>query len=143
MTLLSILIDLDSAVVWMVSLFPLISCSLSLFSYTYQFVSEEAYNQTHTQTHTHIYIYIYIYIPTPLYVEDMKQGWFLIGLNLEFSVSYTGCRKKGKKPSLPFYLLIVGRRTVVVMLFPRVLVLRDMEAVQDLNLVYRVNFLRQ
>ena len=65
------------------------------------------------------------HLPTPLHEQDATQVQFckqsLTGLNSEFSFSKASCHSKVKEPSLPYYLLIEGRRIVRFIPFPRVL----------------------
>ena len=49
--------------------------------------------------------------------------WTLTNLNLEFSISLTGCLIKVKDTSLPYYLLIDGGSKILFIPFPRILVL--------------------
>ena len=90
-TLLSILVDLDNDVVWIVTIRPPISNSSSSLSKLFATVPKAPFPfgiiitiifhsfpsslsrsrsrsiaHTHTHTHTHIYIYIYIYISTDI-----------------------------------------------------------------------------
>ena len=53
----------------------------------------------------------------------------LTGLNSEFSFSYTSCLTKAEELSLSYYLPIAGGRIIGFILFPRVLVLREMQSV--------------
>ena len=80
--------------------------------------------------HTEL-MYVCIY-PTPPYVKDVTQGQFLsgvlTGLNSEYSFSLTGCLTKAKKPSLPYNQPITGERIIGFILFPRVLVLCEMQS---------------
>ena len=96
---------------------------------------------THTHTHSHKYIYIYIYI-IYIYIFTNPSAWAgydsrsifkrsLTGLNSEFSFSSTSCFTKAEKPSLPYYLSIVGGRIIGFISFPRVLVLCDMQSVSS------------
>ena len=93
-------------------------------------------NHTHTHTHTHAYLSIYLsimlYYPPPRLGQDMTRGqflkWSLTGLNSEFSFSETSCLAKAKEPSLPYYLLIAGRRIIGFIPLPRVLVLCEMQS---------------
>ena len=68
-------------------------------------------------------IYIYIYILTPLHEQNVIQGQFfkqsLTGLNLELFF---------KELSLPYYLPLGGERIIGFILFPRVLVLCEMQS---------------
>ena len=57
--------------------------------------------------------------------------WSLTGLNSEFSFSYTRCRTKAEKPSLPYYLPIDGGRIIGFIPFPIVLVLCEMQSVSS------------
>ena len=63
----------------------------------------------------------------------MTQGQFfkqsLTGLNSEFSFSYTICITKADEPRLPHYLPIAGGRIIGFIIFPRVLVLCEMQSV--------------
>ena len=56
-----------------------------------------------------------------------KRG--LTGLNSEFSFSLTSLLTKAEEPSLPYYLLIAGRKIIGFIPFPRVLVLCEMQSV--------------
>ena len=53
--------------------------------------------------------------------------WYKAGLNTEFSFFYTGCLINVKEPSLPYYLLIVEKRTYWFMPFPRALEWTEMQ----------------
>ena len=55
--------------------------------------------------------------------------WSLTGLNSEFSFSLTSCLTKAEEPSLPYYLPIAGGRIIGFILFPRVLVLCEMQSI--------------
>ena len=57
----------------------------------------------------------------------------LIGLNSEFSFSYTSCPTKAVEPSLPYYLPIAGGRIIGIIPFPRVLVLCEMQSILSRN----------
>ena len=50
-----------------------------------------------------------------------------VGLNSEFSFSKTSCHTKVKEPSLLYYLLIAGEKTVEFISFPRILTLCEMQ----------------
>ena len=52
----------------------------------------------------------------------------LTGSNSEVSFSETGCLTKFKKPSLPYYLLIAGGKTIRFIPFPKVLMLCEMQS---------------
>ena len=74
-------------------------------------------------------IYIYIYIPIPTWMWHkviFKRS--LIGLNSEFSFSYTGWHTKANEPSLPYYLLIAWGRMIEIIPFARILVLCEMQS---------------
>ena len=49
----------------------------------------------------------------------------------EFSFSYTSCLAKAEEPNLPYYLPIAGGRIIGFILFPRVLVLCEMQSVSS------------
>ena len=70
---------------------------------------------------------------TPPLGQDMTQGQFfkrsLTGLNSEFSFSWTTCLTKAEEPSLAYYLPIAGGGIIGFILFPRVLVLCEMQSV--------------
>ena len=70
---------------------------------------------------------LYAYLPIPPLGKDMTQDQFLSGLNSEFSFSYTSCLTKAEEPSLPYYLPIAGGRIIGFILFPRVLVLCELQ----------------
>ena len=53
------------------------------------------------------------------------------GLNSEFSFSSTSCLTKAEEPSLPYYLPIAGGRINGFILFPRVLVLCEIQSVRS------------
>ena len=53
----------------------------------------------------------------------------LTGLNTEFSFSKTSCLTKAEELSLSYYLPIAGGRIIGFILFPRVLVLCEMQSV--------------
>ena len=55
----------------------------------------------------------------------------LIGLNSEFSVSWTSCLTKAEETSLSYYLPIAGGRIIGFIPFPRVLVLCEMQSVSS------------
>ena len=61
-----------------------------------------------------------VYLPTSSHGYNLKQGQFLRGvltsLNLEFSVSQTGCNNKNQ--SLSYYLPTAGGRILRVITFP-------------------------
>ena len=71
--------------------------------------------------------------PTPTHKQNMTQSqflkWCLIGLISVFSFSETGCYTKMKEHSLPYYLLIAGRRIIGFIPFPKVLVLCEMQTI--------------
>ena len=74
---------------------------------------------------------IYTYTPTPPLGQDITQGVFkrsLTGLNSEFSYSKTSCLTKAEEPSLPYYLPIAGGRIIGFKIFPRVLVLCEIQS---------------
>ena len=82
----------------------------------------------------------YIYVitnPLPARTGCDSRSIFkrsLTNLNSEFSFSETDRLIKAKELSLPYYLLIAGRGLIGLILFPRVLVLCEMQCfVQDLN----------
>ena len=52
-------------------------------------------------------------------------------LNSEFSFSQTSCLTKAEEPSFPYYLPIAGGRIIGFILFPRVLVLCEMQSVSS------------
>ena len=80
--------------------------------------------------------YVLSYLPTPPLGQDMTQGQLfkrsLIGLNSEFSFSYTSCQTKAEEPSLSYYLPIAGGRIFGFIPFPRVLVLCEMQSVSSM-----------
>ena len=55
----------------------------------------------------------------------------LTGLNSEFSFSQTSCLTKAEEPSLSYYLPIAGGTIIGFILFPRVLVLCEMQSVSS------------
>ena len=55
----------------------------------------------------------------------------LTGLNSEFSFSWTSCLTKAEEISLSYYLLIAGGWIIGFILFPRVLVLCEMQSVSS------------
>ena len=93
----------------------------------------------------YIYIYIFIYIyylyvyisylpkPSPRAGYDTSSIFkrSLTGLNSEFSFSWTSCLTKAEEPSLFYYLPIAGGRIIGFILFPRVLVLCEMQSVSS------------
>ena len=89
---------------------------------------------THT-THTHIYIYIYIYIFTnpSARVEYDTSG----DLNSEFFFSETSCLTKSEEPSLPYHFPLAGGRIIGFILFPRVIVLCEMQSVPSIPFLRR------
>ena len=142
-TLFSILADLCGAVVWMV----LIIIS-SISSKRKKRSRSDQDGNTHEQLNVlgilciHLYGMMVIVIgnpiyPTPPHGQDMTQGQFfkrsLIGLNSEFSFSWTSCLAKAEEPSLPYYLSIAGGRIIGFIPFPRVLVLCEMQSVLSRN----------
>ena len=85
---------------------------------------------------TFVYIYIYIYIFTYPFARVGYDTWSvfkrsLTSLNSEFSFSKTSCLTKAEELSLPYYLPIAGGRIIGFMLFPRVLVLCEMQSVSS------------
>ena len=57
--------------------------------------------------------------------------WSLIGLNSEFSFSWTSFLTKAEETSLPYYLPIAGGRIIGFIPFPRVLVRCEMQSVSS------------
>ena len=55
----------------------------------------------------------------------------LTGLNSEFSFSQTSCLTKAEEHSLPYYLPIAGGRITGFILFPRILVLCEIQLVSS------------
>ena len=55
----------------------------------------------------------------------------LTGLNSEFSFSLGSCLTKAEETSLPYYLPIAGGRIIGFILFPRVLLLCEMQSVSS------------
>ena len=78
-------------------------------------------NRTHL---LHIY-------PTPPHEQDVTSAqfykWSLTGMNLGFSFSETGYHTKFKELGLLYYLPIAGGRIVGFILFPKILVLCQMQ----------------
>ena len=72
-----------------------------------------------------------MYFPTPPHSLDVTPGqffnWILTGLNLEFSLIYTGWHTRGKEPNLPFCLLLARWRIVRFIAFLKVLALGKMQ----------------
>ena len=80
-----------------------------------------------------LYIYKIIIFtnPTARVGYDTRSifKWSLMGLNSEFSFSWTSCLTKVEELSLPYYLSIAGGRIIGFIPFPRVLVLCEMQSV--------------
>ena len=72
------------------------------------------------------------YLPNPFTREGYDTRSIfkrsLTGLNSEFSFSKTYCLTKAEEPSLSYYLPIAGGKIIEIILFPRVLVLREMQS---------------
>ena len=76
----------------------------------------------------------------PLFTNPSAQAGYdtrsifkqsLTSLNSEFSFFYTSCLTKAEESSLPYYLPIAGGRIIGFILFPRVLVLCEMQSVSS------------
>ena len=72
-----------------------------------------------------------MYLPTTLHRQDVTKLNFkpsLTRFKTEFSFFWTGCLTKGKEHSLFYYLPITAERIIRFMLFPRILVLCNMQS---------------
>ena len=95
-----------------------------------QSVLSRIWTRVTTQTRLCLHVCLYIYLSN----SSARMRWdsrlsfkmSLTDVNLEFSFSYTGCHTKVKKPSLPCYLPLTGRRIARFIPFSRVLALCEM-----------------
>ena len=76
-----------------------------------------------------LYIHLYIFTNLALAGCDTRSIFkrSLIGLNSEFSFSYTGCPTKVKEPNMSYYIAITEGRIVGFIAFPRTLVQCEMQ----------------
>ena len=83
----------------------------------------------------YIFVWYLSYLPNP----SARAGYdtrsifkqSLTGFNSEFSFSKTSCLPKAEEPRLPYHLPIAGGRIIGFILFPRVLVLCEMQSVSS------------
>ena len=125
-----------------------IACVVSLLKGIFTFALDtidSIWFYTHTHTHTHSHTYAIHSTPRTGYDTRLIFKQSITGLNSEFSFSLTSCNIKVEEPSLPYFLIIAGGRTVGYISFPRVFALRVMQtALSRILILYRrVLFLRR
>ena len=105
------------------------SCTLSYASMQ-QLLQREPSGRPRPRSLTYLIIFTN---PSALAGYDTKSIFKLSlrGFNSEFSFSQASCLTKAEEHSLPYYLPIAGGRIIGFILFPRVLVLREMQSVSS------------